>query len=80
VRIPARAEVLITVAMDLQLLPAANLRGGIIPLVQVVRDSLLPVAEGGCDASGYAAVSIMETAVRPKARFKQQAHFYGIPQ
>ncbi|XP_052166837.1 uncharacterized protein LOC127783685 [Oryza glaberrima] len=79
-RIPVRAEVLVTVAMDLQLLPAANLRGGRIPLVRVVRHSLLPVAEGGRDASGYAAVSIMEMAVRPKARFKQQAPFYGIPQ
>jgi hypothetical protein len=80
VRIPARDEVLITVTMDLQLLPATNLRGGRIPLVQVVQHSLLPVAEGGRDASGYATVSIMETAVRPKACFKQQAPFYSIPQ
>jgi hypothetical protein len=79
VGIPARAEVLVTIAMVLQLLPAANLRGGRIPLVRMVRLSLHPLAEGGHDASGHAAVSTMETTVRPKARFRQQAPFCGIP-
>jgi hypothetical protein len=79
VGIPARAEVLVTVAMVLEPLPAANLRGGRIPLVRVVRLSLRPLAEGDRDASGHAADSTMETAVHPKARFRQQAPFYGIP-
>jgi hypothetical protein len=79
VGIPARAEVLVTVAMVLQLLPAANLRGGRISLVQVIRLSLRPLAEGGRDVPGHAAVSTMEMAVRLKARFRQQAPFCGIP-
>ena len=63
----------------LQPLPATNLHGGRIPLVRVVRLSLRPLAEGDRDASGHAADSTMETAVCPKACFRQQAPFYGIP-